>query len=121
MLIYIIYIISLLIRVFVDNKFLFENLQINKQNCKSVYLTSGGKGFMHSITVDGFYNGGEENTGGVVLMWQGPGTQNKLVPVQSADATGGGAPRAGGGAGGGGGGRAQCQAPGRPRLGSQQR
>ncbi len=76
-----------MIRVFVDNKFLFENLQINEENCKSVYLTSGGKGFMHSIIVDGFYNGGEENTGGVVLTWRGPGTQNKLVPVQSADAT----------------------------------
>lgn len=51
-------------RVFVDDKFLLENFQVNVRNCKSRTL-EGGR--FHAVMVDGYNNGGP---GGVVLTYQ---------------------------------------------------
>ena len=67
-------------RVFVDDKFLLENLQVNVRNCKSRTL-QGGR--FHAVMVDGYNNGGP---GGVVLTYQGPDTNNNPRSVPSADA-----------------------------------
>jgi len=66
-------------RVFVDDKFLFENFEVNVQHCKSRTL-EGGR--FHAVMVDGFNNGGE---GGIVLTYQVPEyVLPKLVLRQSS-------------------------------------